>query len=53
MPKYTDRRVTRVKLSDIDHTDIAILQRLLTTKKLTEAQRVALKRLLSAWYNSD
>lgn len=52
MAKYTDRKTEFVALSDIDILDITILQRLLNTKKLTEAQKVALQRLISAWYSS-
>ena len=52
MAKYTDRETKFVALSDIDIVDISILKRLLGTKKLTEAQKVALQRLISAWHNS-
>jgi len=53
MLKYVDRKTVGVTLSDIDHTDLVILERLAKTKKLTDAQKVALQRLLSAYYCSD
>ena len=51
MAKYTDRKTEFVKADDIDVIDLTILNRLLKTKKLTEAQKVALQRLISAWHS--
>lgn len=44
---------TDVTLCDIQPRDTLELKILLGTKKLTEAQRHALKRLLSAYYSAD
>lgn len=51
MAKYIDRKTEFVKADDIDVIDLTILNRLLKTKKLTEAQKVALQRLISAWHS--
>lgn len=53
MAKYTERKTTGVQLSEIDAVDVAIVLRLLETKKLTKAQWVAVRRLLSAWMGTD
>lgn len=53
MAKYTDRKTKGVMPHEIDSTDIAVIKKLLSTKKLTEPQRVAVQRLLSAWYSTD
>lgn len=51
MDKYTDRKTKFVMASDIDVIDLTILEHLLKTKKLTEVQKVALQRMISAWYS--
>lgn len=53
MTKYTERKTTGVQLSEIDAVDIAIVLRLLATKKLTLSQWVAVSRLLSAYFSTD
>lgn len=53
MTKYTERKTTGVKLSEIDEVDVAIVLRLLHTKKLTKSQWVAVRRLLSAYFSTD
>jgi len=40
-------------VSEIDFEDIEILEELADTKKLTEKQKTALKRLLSYYYSLD
>ena len=53
MAKYTERKTNGVQLREIDAVDVAIVLRLLETKKLTKAQWVAVRRLLSAYYSTD
>ena len=53
MAKYTERKTTGVQLREIDAVDVAIVLRLLETKKLTKSQRVAVRRLLSAYFSTD
>lgn len=53
MTKYTERKTTGVQFSEIDAVDAAIVLLLLETKKLTKAQWVAVRRLLSACCNID
>ena len=51
--KYTERKTTGVQLREIDSVDVAIVLRLLETKKLTKAQWIAVRRLLSAYFSTD
>ena len=53
MAKYTERKTTGVQLREIDAVDVAIVLRLLETKKLTKAQWIAVRRLLSAYFSTD
>lgn len=53
MAKYTERKTTGVQLSEIDAVDVAIVLRLLGTKRLTKSQWVAVRRLLSAYFSTD
>lgn len=49
---YLNRPTKGVTCLDIDIKDTEILNRLLNSNKLTDRQKVALQRLLSAHYNS-
>ncbi len=53
MAKYTERKTTGVQLREIDAVDVAVVLRLLETKKLTKTQWVAVRRLLSAYFSTD
>lgn len=49
MSKYRDPAA----VSEIDFEDIDMLEKLVNTKKLTEKQKTALKKLLSYYYSLD